>query len=236
VLQNRDDFSSPIKDTLARRVGHRCSNPGCCQPTSGPQENPAKSVNVGVAAHISAAAAGGPRYNSSFTSAERAALENGIWLCQVCAKLVDNDPGRYTVALLEDWKSFSEKRARSRLENRSAPEMQGSRFLKIERLMPELMSEMRKDLADNPLCRELIALSRRVTFCYPSDRSMFTYYLGDHIDLLSKLMILQNHGFLRDIRHNDVPLFAFEEEFAEYLERGTLEQWQARGGCDCSKR
>jgi hypothetical protein len=220
LVQNRDDFSASTKDTLSRRVGHRCSNPGCCQPTSGPQENPAKSVNVGVAAHISAAAAGGPRYSSSLTSAERAALENGIWLCQLCAKLIDNDPGRYTVDLLEDWKSFSEKRARSRLENRSAPEIQDPRFLKIERLMPELMAEMRKDLAENPLCRELIALSRVVTFCYPSDRSMFTYYFEDHANLLSKLMILQNHGLVRDIRHNNVPRFALEEEFAEYLERG----------------
>lgn len=219
-LQNRDDFSASTKDTLARRVGHRCSNPGCCQPTSGPQENPAKSVNVGVAAHISAAAAGGPRYSPSLTQVERAAIENGIWLCQICAKLIDNDPGRYTVVLLEDWKSFSEKRARSRLENRIEPEIHNPQFIKIERLMPELTAEMRKDLTVNPLCRELIAISRRVTFCYPSDRSIFTYYLEDHADLLSKLMILQNQGLIREIRHNDVPRFAIEEEFADYLERG----------------
>ena len=128
LLQNRDDFSASTKETLARRVGHLCSNPGCCQPTSGPQENPGKSVNVGVAAHISAAAAGGPRYDSSLSPAERAAIENGIWLCQICAKLVDNDPGRYTLAILQDWKSFSEKQARSRLENRSEPETQDPRF------------------------------------------------------------------------------------------------------------
>jgi len=219
LLPNRDDFSTSTKDTLARRVGHRCSNPGCCQPTSGPQENRAKSVNVGVAAHISAAAEGGPRYDSSLTPALRAAIENGIWLCQICAKLVDNDPARFTAAILLDWKSFSEKRAQSRLENRSAPEIQDPRLLKIERLMPELMAEMRQDLASSPLCRELIAISRRVTFCYPQDRRMFTYYLEDHVDLLSKLMILQNHGFIRDIRHNDVPRFAFEEEFADYLEQ-----------------
>jgi hypothetical protein len=218
-FQNRDDFAALTKETLARRVGHRCSNPGCCQPTSGPQENPAKSVNVGVAAHISAAAAGGPRYDASLTPAERAAIENGIWLCQICAKLVDNDPARFTSAILLDWKSSSEMRAQSQLENRSAPEIQDPRLLKIERLMPELMAEMRQDLASSPLCRELIAISRRVTFCYPQDRRMLTYYFEDHADLLSKLMILQNHGFIRDIRHNDVPRFAFEEEFADYLQQ-----------------
>ena len=144
VLQNRDDFSASTKDTLARRVGHRCSNPGCCQPTCGPQENPAKSVNVGVAAHISAAAAGGPRYNSSLTSSERAALENGIWLCQICAKLVEQRPGRYSVALLEDLEEFFRKAGSKPARERSGPEIPDPRFVKIERLMPELTAEMEK--------------------------------------------------------------------------------------------
>jgi hypothetical protein len=30
-------------------------------------------------------------------------------------------------------------------------------------------------------------------------------------------MILQDLGLVHDVRHNDVPRFAFEEEFAEYL-------------------
>jgi hypothetical protein len=59
--------------------------------------------------------------------------------------------------------------------------------------------------------------SRRVTFCYPPDRGTFTYYTDDHADLLSKFVILQNLGLVHDIRHNDVPRFAFEEGFAEYL-------------------
>ncbi len=56
----RDEFAIAVKDTLAKRVGFRCSNPGCRKPTSGPQEDPSKSVNVGVAAHITAAASDGP--------------------------------------------------------------------------------------------------------------------------------------------------------------------------------
>lgn len=98
-----------------------------------------------------------------------------------------------------------------------APGGEDARFRKVERLMPSLMAEMRKDLESAPLCREMIVISRRVTFCYPPDRGMFTYYTDDHPDLLSKFMILQNLGLVHDIRHNDVPRFAFEEEFAEYL-------------------
>ena len=202
---------------LARRVGHLCSNPGCRQSTSGPQENPAKAINIGVAAHISAAAAGGPRHDPSLSPADRASIDNGIWLCQSCGKLVDNDLLQYSSVILRDWKMASERHAAYRLEHRMAPNGQDVKFQKVERLMPALMAEMRKDMADFPLCREMVVLSRQVSFWYPSDRRMFTYYTDDHADLLSKLMILQNLGLVRDIRHNDVPRFAFDEEFAEYL-------------------
>jgi hypothetical protein len=51
----RDDFSLTTKELLAKRVGYLCSNPKCQQPTSGPQEDPSKAVNIGVACHITAA-------------------------------------------------------------------------------------------------------------------------------------------------------------------------------------
>lgn len=121
VLTARDNFAPRVKDLLAKRVGHRCSNPGCTQPTSGPQLDPEKSINIGVASHITAAAAGGPRYDSSLSAEARTSSDNGIWLCQTCGKLVDNDPGRYTVATLRDWKHSSERYAAWQLENRSSP-------------------------------------------------------------------------------------------------------------------
>src|SRR5262245_14084595 len=36
----RDNFDDKTKELLARRVGHRCSNPNCRQPTTGPQIDP----------------------------------------------------------------------------------------------------------------------------------------------------------------------------------------------------
>jgi len=51
----RDDFPRPVVETLAKRVGNRCSNPGCRKWTSGPHSEDDKSLNVGVAAHITAA-------------------------------------------------------------------------------------------------------------------------------------------------------------------------------------
>lgn len=114
----RDDFPQQIKNLLALRVGMKCSNPECGQPTAGPQEDPKKYVNVGVAAHITGAAQRGPRYDASLTPEERRAYTNGIWLCQICAKLIDDDKSRYTVDLLQDWKKTAEESARRALESR----------------------------------------------------------------------------------------------------------------------
>jgi hypothetical protein len=73
------------------------------------------SASVGVAAHMTAAAAQGPRFDSALEAQERAAIENGIWLCQSCAKLIDNDEVRFTVVLLRDWKRVAEAEALAHL-------------------------------------------------------------------------------------------------------------------------
>lgn len=120
-VSNRDDFSPKTKRSLAERVGILCSNPGCQAPTSGPQITNAKSMNVGVAAHITAAAQDGPRYDPTLSTDERTDITNGIWLCQNCAKLVDNDPNRYSAYLLHRWKSAAEQKALERI-GKTAPE------------------------------------------------------------------------------------------------------------------
>jgi hypothetical protein len=100
----RDNFSAATKRLLAGRAGHHCSNPGCGQPTSGPALDESKVVNVGEAAHITAAAAGGKRYDPSLTPEERSAEPNGIWLCKQCAGLIDQDDERFTAPVLQKWK------------------------------------------------------------------------------------------------------------------------------------
>lgn len=116
-MAGRDNFKVGTKETLARRVGMKCSNPNCRQPTSGPKDDAAKVVNIGVAAHIAAAAPGGPRYDGSLTAEERSSLENGIWLCQNCAKLIDSDNARFDVELLRTWKRLSEDAAKLDIES-----------------------------------------------------------------------------------------------------------------------
>ena len=118
-MGTRDDFKAEMKDILAKRVGMRCSNPNCRQLSSGSQEDPLKAVNIGVAAHITAASANGPRYDKTLSAESRASIENGLWLCQNCAKLVDNDATRYPVDLLRRWKALSEEAARLDIESQN---------------------------------------------------------------------------------------------------------------------
>ncbi len=136
-----DDFSDTVKKALAARVGHLCSNPECRALTSGPQDDSAKAVNIGVAAHITAASPGGPRYDPDLLPEERSAPSNGIWLCQNCAKLIDNDPTRFTVEVLKKWKTDAEEEAKTRV-GKTAPINEspvdltiGSRF-KITPIVP----------------------------------------------------------------------------------------------------
>ncbi len=115
-MSTRDDFLKPVRGLLARRVGYRCSNPNCRVLTAGPGDNLNGTVDVGVAARITAAAKGGKRYDPHLTKEERASAENGIWLCQIHAKLVDDAPERFTVELLREWKRLSEQAARLEIE------------------------------------------------------------------------------------------------------------------------
>jgi len=117
----RHDFCTGVKDTLARRVGMMCSNPACRRMTSGPHSDPNKALNIGVAAHVTAASKNGPRYDHSLSKSQRSAIENGIWLCQNCAKLVDNDESRYPVATLNEWKKQAEDEALYQIEANKTP-------------------------------------------------------------------------------------------------------------------
>lgn len=124
------DFSDADKRNLALRVGVRCSNPACRALTSGPQVDPSKALNIGVAAHISAASAGGARYDASLSEERRRNIANGIWLCQGCAKLIDNDPSQFSVDVLSEWKTLGETEALRQM-GKSMGELPSNGFLSL---------------------------------------------------------------------------------------------------------
>lgn len=109
----RDNFSNVTKDILAKRVGFKCSNPSCRKATIGPHIIDDKVINIGVAAHITAASKGGPRFCEEMDSDERKSIKNGIWLCQNCAKLIDTNTEKYSTNELLSWKTKAEKESLS---------------------------------------------------------------------------------------------------------------------------
>lgn len=134
----RDDFPASVKQVLARRVAMRCSNPSCSAATVGPQEGGPGIVNLGVACHLTAAAAGGPRYSPSMSGEARRSEANGIWLCQTCAKRIDSDESHYSVDLLLCWKAAAERRALAELGVKAAtshyPQAPGAQHAPIPRI------------------------------------------------------------------------------------------------------
>ena len=109
MKKNRDDFIGRTKLKLAKRVGWMCSDPQCRRPTVGSNARGDGEIVVGVAAHICAAAPGGPRYEPAMTPEQRRSVDNGIWLCQVHAKTVDSDERSFPVELLRQWKAQAQR-------------------------------------------------------------------------------------------------------------------------------
>ncbi len=105
----RDDFTREARRVIAARVGWRCSNPRCRALTEGPGDEPSRSVSVGVAAHITAASPAGPRYDPALTPEARKSADNGLWLCETCARRIDGDAQGFSVGVLRMWKRDSEE-------------------------------------------------------------------------------------------------------------------------------
>lgn len=131
----RDEFNTRVKQILGSRAAFKCSNPKCRVATIGPTVDSRGVINLGVAAHITAASTGGPRFDEGLTPEQRSDVANGIWLCQRCAKLVDSDLGQFTVELLRGWKvdcelkaaeelqdPFKERESRSFIESENPPD------------------------------------------------------------------------------------------------------------------
>src|SRR5260221_13184452 len=104
----RDDFSQKTKDILFRRARARCSNPECRKVICEAHSEADKAVNIGEAAHITAASPGSFRYDPALSAEERKSADNGIWLCGTCEKLIDSDTSKYHCDLLRKWKTMAE--------------------------------------------------------------------------------------------------------------------------------
>ena len=125
----RDDFSADVKRSLAARAGHRCSI--CGKSTSGPAVDPETALSDGVAAHITAASPGGPRFDSALTQEERRSAGNGIWACTQHGREIDADASAFSVDLLRGLKKICEEAADRELHAHAALSDQSAQLIEL---------------------------------------------------------------------------------------------------------
>ena len=139
----RDEFSKSTREKIAKRAGYHCSKPDCGVPTIGAARGHDGVMNIGVAAHITAASLGGPRYDAALTSEERRGEANGVWLCQTHGTLVDADGVHFTVEMLRDWKGQAADRSFRAVIEGWTPPSQGPA---IREVLTRLADSAKRDL------------------------------------------------------------------------------------------
>jgi hypothetical protein len=125
----RDDFSLKVKRILADRAGHKCSV--CGKATSGPSTDPGGALSDGVAAHITAASTGGPRFDPALSREKRRSAANGIWACTQHGREIDADSSGYSVATLHSLKRRREEAAAKELSQAASTGDQSACVLEL---------------------------------------------------------------------------------------------------------
>ena len=123
-MTGRAKFSETTRILVAQRAGYRCSYLNCGKLTIGPDKDPRKAVNTGVASHIySAALSGkGPRGTGDLSKDELESPENCIWLCAHHASLIDKGQGeKYPAEVLHSYKTLHETRVAHELSGIVTP-------------------------------------------------------------------------------------------------------------------
>lgn len=105
------DIPHHVESMLWGKAAGRCEFAGCNRPlykSSVTQEQ----VNVAQKAHIWAFSGDGPRGNKGVPKKKLNDLDNLMLVCHGCHRKIDQhlDGGRYTVALLQQWKAEHERR------------------------------------------------------------------------------------------------------------------------------
>lgn len=100
----RDDFPQTTVRKIAQEAMFVCANDHCLRFT-GYSTTEGKVRRIADAAHIAPASSKGPGAGRRTTNAARSDVSNGVWLCKICHKKVDDDPLEYPAELLRRWKN-----------------------------------------------------------------------------------------------------------------------------------
>lgn len=102
------EFTEKTARQLGERVAYMCSKPDCRLLTIRARSGSESVLKKGKACHIHSASMNGPRFDPDMSDAECKSAANGIWLCDICAREVDDDASEYSQQVLREWKNKSE--------------------------------------------------------------------------------------------------------------------------------
>jgi hypothetical protein len=111
-------------------------------------------------------------------------------------------------------------RLTDRRRQREAKSQDQRRAAKVREAMPDLLREMKQDLDSDPLVRQFVVLPTTHSHFW-SEQRRFTYYEEAHDNLMGKLAMLANLGYIHDLRiRQDQPIFSMTEDFVDLLRQG----------------
>lgn len=97
-------------------------------------------------------------------------------------------------------------------------------FLRTHEEMPALLNEMREGLLSDPYVREFFVLSSRQISIALNPQTRWIYYDEEHPNLLDKIHILEERGFVRDVTTaGGAPIFRMTDDFAQCLLHPVIE-------------
>lgn len=204
-IHKRHEFLESTKRLLRESVANFCSKPGCGVLTVASQIDECSLSNVGVAAHICAAAPGGPRYKPEQTKAERRGFDNGIWLCTTCSTLIDADDGSYSEELLRDWKSQALTYARGNVGKQLLP---------------------KEEIESKTLKNTLDYVSGKDTIFSADVPSKMVGFIDDHLNQLDSRFSVQTSIINGATLRNITPLSS-DADFSLSMSKSDGEEFQA---------
>ncbi len=122
----REPKTSTVKRLFALSC-NQCAFPECNTPII-----ESSGVITGIICHIRARSKGGPRYEPKQTAEQRHSFENLILLCSRHSKIIDSQPERFSVELLEEIKELHERKGNIELSPQDA--LNASRMLEEQRI------------------------------------------------------------------------------------------------------
>jgi hypothetical protein len=109
--------------------------------------------------------------------------------------------------MLTDWR-----------HNREAKERELSQFQDAKSQMPELIFEMKSDIynPEQKPIREFFIAKKTWSINF-GDEPRFIYYEEDHPGLRAKIKVLDNLGYVIEVRPGDLPIYRMTENFVRLL-------------------